>query len=134
MRTAYSQDLRLHILAVFDGGMSKKSVHQTFGVSRSTLDHWLKRRQETGAVKAITNYKRGPAPAMSDRKAFEQFAQRHSGATLGQMAVAWQEQTGQKLSLNTFSVALKRLGWTRKKRVFCTKSAIKKNDRSLCGS
>ena len=134
MRTAYSQDLRLHILAVFDGGMSKKSVHQTFGVSRSTLDHWLQRRQASGAVKAITNYKRGPAPALSDSKAFEQFAQHHSGATLGQMAVAWQQQTGQKLSLNTFSVAFKRLGWTRKKRVFCTKSATQKNAGSLCGS
>ena len=141
MRTAYSQDLRLHILAVFDGGMGKQSVHQTFGVSRSTLDHWLKRRQATGAVKAITNYKRGPAPAMSDSKAFEQFAQHHSDATLGQMAVAWQEQTGQKLSLNTFEVkpqhlfcGLKAPGLDAQKRVFCTRSATRTNDRSLFGS
>ena len=104
--------------------MSKKAVHKTFGVSRSTLDAWLKRRQETGDVKTITNYKRGPAAAISDAKAFEQFVQRHSGATLRQMAVAWDEQTGQKLSLNTFSLTLRRLGWTRKKRVSYTRSAI----------
>ena len=134
MRAAYSQDLRLHILAMFDGGMSKKAIHQRYGVSRSTFDHWLQRRQDTGGVLAITEYKRGPSPAISDLTAFEQFAQRHSGATLAQMALAWQEQTGQKLSINTFSLTLKRLGWTRKKRVFCTRSVTVTNARSLCVS
>ena len=125
MRGAYSHDFRLHILAGFDGGMSKKAIHQTFGVSRSTLDDWLKRRQDTGEVKAITTYTRGPKPAIADLKAFEQFAQRHSSSTLRQMAVAWQQQTGQSLSRNTFSLTLKRLGWTRKKRASCTRSATR---------
>ncbi len=131
MRSAYSRDLRLHILAMFDRGMSKKTIHQTFGVSRSTLDHWLKRRVETGDVKTITGYKRGPTPAISNSKNFEQFAQCHSGATLKQMSLAWQEQTGQKISINTFSLALKRLGWTRKKRVFYTRSVTGLNEKSL---
>ena len=134
MRAAYSQDLRLHILAMFDGGMSKKAIHQRYGVSRSTFDHWLQRRQDTGGVLAITEYKRGPSPAISDLTAFESFAQRHSGSTLAQMALAWQEQTGQKLSINTFSLTLKRLGWMRKKRVFCTRSVTVTNARSLCVS
>jgi hypothetical protein len=38
------------------------------------------------------------------------------------MAHAWQQEQGQQLSINTFSLALKALGWTRKKRAFSPKS------------
>ena len=55
--------------------------------------------------------------------AFAAFAARQSGATLKPLAQAWQSETGQELSLITFSRALRRLGWTRKKRAFSTKSA-----------
>ena len=114
--------------------MGKQTAHLTFGVSRSTLDDWLKRRQETGDVAATTIYHHGRAFAISDMKAFEQFAQLHSGGTLKQMAAAWQAQTGQKLSVSTMSVALKRLGWTRKKRVSCTASETPKSARSISSS
>lgn len=134
MRAAYSKDFRLHVLSAVDGGMSKQTAHLTFGVSRSTLDDWLKLRQETGDVAATTVYPHGRARAISDMKAFEQFAQLHSGATLKQMAAAWQAQTGQKLSISTMSVALRRIGWTRKKRVSCTASETRKSAASISRS
>lgn len=134
MGAPYSKDLRLRVLSAVDGGMSKMKAHQTFGVSRWTIDDWLKRRQETGDVVALTGYRRGVAPMISDLEAFADFAQLHSGATLGQMSQAWQEQSGQNLSINTFSLALKRLGWTRKKRAFSSKSATRTSAASSRGS
>src|SRR4028118_179632 len=46
---AYSKDLRLKTLAAIDRGISRREVTELFGVSRSTIKRWLKRRQ-TGEV------------------------------------------------------------------------------------
>jgi transposase len=43
---AYSKDLRLKTLAAIDRGRSE--VTELFGVSRSTIERWLKRRRQTG--------------------------------------------------------------------------------------
>ncbi len=123
----YSEDLRERVLRHVDKGKSKISAHQLFGVSRSTIDHWIKLRQRTGSLKASTNYRRGPAPAIGDLQLFAAFAKRHNGCTLAQMALAWEQETGQKLTLMPFSLALRRIGWTRKKRVGATASGVKKN-------
>ena len=126
MGKAYSQDLRLRVLAAVDGGQSKLSIHRTLGVSRSTIDDWLALREQTGALWPKVRVASSRC-AITDWTAFEAFAARNSGFTLGQMSVAWQEETGRKLSINTFSLALRRIGWTRKKRVFSTPSATPKS-------
>jgi transposase len=130
----YSEDLRVRVLRHVDSGKSKMSAHKTFGVSRSTIDRWLKLRAATGSLKANTSYRRGKAPVINDLGAFEEFAQRHSGCTLAQMAVAWEQEMGQKLSLMPFSIALRRIGvkgkgWTRKKRVGAIRSDAKQSGR-----
>ncbi len=125
----YSEDLRVRVLSYVDSGASKMAAHKTFGVSRSTIDRWLKLRAATGSLKANTSYRRGKAPTLNDLKAFEEFARRHSGCTLAQMAVAWQQETGVKLTEMPFSIALRRIGWTRKKRVGATRSGAQKRDR-----
>jgi len=104
--------------------MSKMTAHRTFGVSRSTIDDWLALRAQTGQLHQKTSARRGPQPAIGDLDAFADFAQRHSGASLSQMAQAWHSETGHFLSINTFSLALKRLGWRHKKRVSFIESAI----------
>lgn len=126
----YSEDLRKRVLSYLDRGQSKMSAHRTFGVSRSTIDRWLKLRATTGGLQANTTYHRGKAPTIHDLEAFAGFAGRHSGCTLAQMAVAWEQETGQKLTLLPFSIALRRIGWTRKKRVGFTASGAKKNVRA----
>ena len=133
MGKAYSQDLRLRVLAAVDGGRSKLSVHRTLGVSRSTIDDWLALRKQTGAV--VPKVPAWPSrSAITDWAAFESFAKSNSGATLGQMAVLWEAQTGRKLSRNTFSLALRRIGWTRKKRAFSTSNATLSSEPSSSSS
>ena len=130
----YSEDLRLRVLAAIDAGMSKMTAHKTFRVSRSTIDDWFKLREQTGSVKANTTYRRGKAPTIHDLPAFEEFARRHSGCTLGQLAHAWEEESGVKLSLKPISQTLRRIGWTRKKRVGATASAARQRGKSFSGS
>jgi transposase len=50
---AYSQDLRERVIAAVEAGQqSQAAIAQTFGISESTLDKWVKRWRETGSVAA----------------------------------------------------------------------------------
>ena len=117
MGKSYSVDLRLRVLGAVDGGMNKMTAHKLLGVSRSTIDDWLKLRAETGAVLDRPRQERRQPRALSGT-AFSEFAATQQGVTLGQMALAGEQQHGQKLCAMSFSRALAGLGnkgWTRKK-------------------
>ena len=45
---AYSKDLRLKVLSAIYRGTPRREVQDLFGVSRSTIKRWLKRRRLTG--------------------------------------------------------------------------------------
>lgn len=122
MGAPYSSDLRQRVLAAIDGGMSKMAAHKTFLVARSTVDDWLALRAATGSVQAKRGYQKGRARVLGEGATFESFAVRHAHKTLEQMAQAWKDETGQQVSRSTFSVALRQLGWTHKKRVGFTPS------------
>ncbi len=47
---SYSKDLRLKVLSAVDRGVPRREVYDLFGISRSTLKRWLKRRRLTGDV------------------------------------------------------------------------------------
>lgn len=125
MGTPYSEDLRLRVLAAIDSGMSKMAAHKTFGISRSTIDDWLLLRETTGSVQANTTYQRSKPPTLQDKPEVHAFLKRHQHSTQEQMALAWQEETGQRLTAMTFCNALRRLGYTRKKRAISTVSEKK---------
>ena len=123
MGKSYSEDLRVKVVAAIDGGMSKMAAHKTFGISRSTIDDWLRQREDVGHVRPLPPVRCGPVGALADLPALEEFASRHKGATLEQMSQAWHKETGRKLSRNTFSLALGKIEWTHKKRAGSTVSA-----------
>jgi transposase len=127
MPKVYSVDLRKSVLRSLDEGQSKSAVHRLLHVSRSTIDHWLALREQTGSVSPRAMRCGGTSSLQGE--VFEEFVQRHAHATLGEMAQAWQQQTGLSLTAMSFSRALRRLGWTRKKRVGVTRSATKRRAR-----
>jgi transposase len=45
---AYSEDLRLRVVVAVDGGMPRREVERVFGVSRATIQRYVRRRRETG--------------------------------------------------------------------------------------
>jgi transposase len=133
MGMPYSQDLRLRVLSAIDHGMSKMQAAKTYGIARSTIDDWLHLREETGTVEANTTYRRGYPPALPDTPATHDFIQSHQHSTLEQMAQAWEAESGRKLSSMAFSLTLRRLGYTRKKRVISTANVALPNEKPLPG-
>ena len=128
MAKGYSVDLRERVLQALDEGMSKMTAHRTFHISRSTIDHWLALRAQTGGVSPRAS--RAGRTSSLRGLAFEEFVCRHAHATLDEMVQAWRHETGVSLTDMSFSRALRALGWTRKKRVGATRSARKWHARS----
>ena len=121
---AYPVELRERAVAAIDSGMSKWQVHKTFKVSRSTLDDWLRLREETGSLEAVP-YQHGPAPAIAEGERARAFFDMHRYKTLAQLCELWLARTGQQVSDVTMSKTLKRLGYTRKKRATSTESGTR---------
>jgi len=68
---AYSKDLRLKALSAIDRGITSKEVSELFGVSRSTIKRWLKRRRLTGDV---TIHKIPGRPSVKGKQPVEKVA------------------------------------------------------------
>nr|WP_225901155.1 IS630 transposase-related protein [[Leptolyngbya] sp. PCC 7376] len=68
MPTPHSLDLHLKVFAVFDKGERESDICRFFGISRNTLDLWLKRREKIGSVAPKTNYRRGPQAKLNERE------------------------------------------------------------------
>lgn len=123
MGSAYPIELRERALAAIDAGMSKWEAHQTFKVSRSTLDDWLKLRKRNGSLEPV-KYRRGPKPVIINSKENDLFFEEHQHKTLAQLCELWFKKTGQRVSDVTMSKTLKRFGYTRKKRAIDIKSEM----------
>lgn len=132
MGKAYSVDLRLRVLAAIDAGLSKMQAHKSFQISRSTIDDWLKLRTQTGSVQ-VPERRRG-GRGLGDQEGFTAFAKRHQHSTLEQMRQAWQQETQQSLSTMSFSRALRKRDYTRKKRVTSTENGAQKSATPLCSN
>jgi transposase len=57
------EDLRRRVVyAVVEDGMGKSLAARTFGVTRQSIDNWLRRVEEAGSVRGLAARKRGPKP------------------------------------------------------------------------
>jgi transposase len=113
---AYSTDLRTRVLDAIDGGMARSKAVLVFQVSLSSIKRSLIQRHHTGSVApkpclgkpaTITS-----AQAPTLRFQLEQFPD----ATLQEHAKRWNADHGTTLSQWTLGRAIRRSGWSRKKR------------------
>lgn len=112
MAAPYSYDLRRKVIQAIDNGMRKSEASRVFGLSRNTIDLWLKRRETTHEFQAHTGYQKGSRHKITDWDWFGEFALAHGELTQAQMAEVWEE----KVSRQTISRGLKKINFTRKKR------------------
>jgi transposase len=127
MAAPYSYDLRQKAIEAVKGGERKTDVAQMLNISRNTLNLWLKREEETGDYRAITNFQQGSRHKITDWQRFEEFVQKHGDKTQKQMAKLW----GEGVTQQNISDALMKLGLSRKKRLTDTESATNSSGRSL---
>lgn len=113
MPSPYSEDLRQKAIAAIKQGERKKDVSEMFNISRNTLDLWLKREQQTGECRAITNYQQGCRHKITDWQRFREFVRQQGCKTQAQIAKLW----GDNVTQQNISDAMQKIGVSRKKRL-----------------
>ena len=123
MPAAYSYDLRKKAIQALDEGESKTAVAKRFKIGRVTLYKWEKRSKETGDFQSKKLGNRGYNHKITDWNAFAEFVKKHGDKTQSEVAKLWGN-----ISRQTIHRALKKIGFTRKKRLMGTKKGTKKNE------
>jgi len=127
MPNPYSYDLREKAINAVDRGHSKSNVCRMFKISRNTLYLWLKLREQTGDFAPVIDYARGPKPKIDDLKAFEEFAHHNGDLTHQEMALKWHKP----VSKTRIGQALKRIGFSRKKKLMAMGKEMNKQEQNL---
>ena len=114
---AYSKDLRLKTLAAIDRGIPRKEVAELFGVSRSTIKRWLKRRHLTGDVQTMKIPGRPSVKGEALRQWLPSQLRSNPDLTLREHCEAFFDESGVEVSEATMSRNIRRLpgGWPLKK-------------------
>ncbi|MDF5709273.1 MAG: IS630 family transposase [Nostoc sp. S4] len=115
MPKPYSYDLRQKVIQAIElDGMSKTQAAQVFQISRNTINLWLHRKASTGDYQALANQPPGNGHKITDWEKFRTFVEANGDKTQAQMAKLWSEE----ISERTISRALKKIGFTRKKKTY----------------
>jgi transposase len=127
---AYSMDLRERVLAAVDRGTPRNEIVRTLGVSEPTIRRYLRLRRETGSVAPKPPPKRpfSIGQSVEHRRALWKQLEEHDDATLESHCQLWERKQGVKVSISTMSRAIRRLGWTLKKRVWVPPNETKKRE------
>ncbi len=116
---AYSKDLRLRVPDAVDRGLPRAGIAELFGVSRSTIKRYVKRRREGGDLepKPSTGRKRRILATTEEKRALWKQLEENDEATLQRHCELWESTRGVRVSIATMSRTIReKLGWTLKKR------------------
>lgn len=113
---AYSVDLREKVLRAVDQGHARQEIVKLLGVSPATIRRYLKQRRETGSVAPKARPGRTPRKLGPLQADLVVQLQAHDDVRLEDHCQLWEQSHGVKVSTATMSRAIKRVGWTRKKR------------------
>ena len=106
---AYSKDLRLKVLCAIDRGIPRKEVSELFGVSRSTIKRWLKRRRQTGEVNTYKIPGRPSVKGKALREWLPSQLKSNPELTLKEHCQAFEDESGVEVSEATMSRSIARL-------------------------
>jgi transposase len=107
----------LKTLAAIDRGIPRREVQELFGVSRSTIKRWLKRRRLTGDLDIHKIPGRPSVKGQALRQWLPAHLKSNPDLTLREHCEAFSEERGVKVSEATMSRNIARLpgGWPLKK-------------------
>ena len=130
----YSKDLRLKVLSAIDRGIPRRQVAGLFGVSRSTIKRWLKRRRQTGDVNTHKITGRPSVKGKALRQWLPEQLKSNPELTLSEHCEALEDESGVEVSEATMSRQIARLPgeWPLKKVEGSPKKSAMR-ERELCG-
>jgi transposase len=120
---AYSKDLREKVVGAYEtGNDSYDSLAARFDVGRATVNRWLRLKRETGDVQKRPHGGGQPMKVIGKAvEALRRAVAAKNDSTRPELAKVLQKTTGMSVSDATIGRALRRLGFTRKKRRFITR-------------
>ncbi|NES80063.1 MAG: hypothetical protein F6K10_00220 [Moorea sp. SIO2B7] len=114
MAKPYSNDFRQKVPEEIElNGLKKTEASQLFHISRKTINLWCRRKAQTGDVQPQPKPTSSPKQKIKGGEKFPAFVKAHGEKTQSQMAQLWEGQISQP----TISRALKKLEYTRKKKL-----------------
>ena len=113
----YSIDLRQRVLDALDAGMSRVDTVRIFQVSLGSIKRWLRLRHTGGDLTPQRPSGRSASITPEQHVLLRAQLQAAPDATLAAHAERWNADHGTTLSSWTLGRAIRRLGWSRKKRL-----------------
>ena len=97
---AYSKDLRLRVLDAVDRGLPREEVSRLFGISRSTIKRWVRRRRQGEDLepRRSTGRKRRILSSAEEKRALWKQLEENGQATLERHCELWEERGGVRVS------------------------------------
>lgn len=113
---AYSTDLRERIVRAVASGRTQREAARVFGVSSITVYRYVRQQERAGSLapKPIPGGARRIGP--EHEAALRAHLEAAPEATLAEDCAWWEQTQGTPVSVATMWRAIRRLGWTRKKR------------------
>ncbi len=121
-----SEDLRTRVLSMYRGGATASEAAAHFGVCQRSVYRWDKQEKERGTLTS-GHVRSGRRSKIVVDEQFEKFAKATATKTLQAMADYWNQQAEEQVSQMAMWRAVKKLGYTRKKRRIATKKPAQKN-------
>ena len=121
----YSLDLRERAVSAVHGGMQKTKVCELFNIYRQTLYSWLALANTQGHLAPQTGFQKGHSHGIKDLDKFREFVDLHPDYTQEEMAEHY------AVGSSTIGRAMKKIGYSRKKRAKHTLKEVKKNEEPI---
>ena len=124
---AYSTDLKARLVRAVANGQPMREAARRFNVAVNTVKRAVVQERETGSLerKPIPGYPRRSGPELE--AAVRARLEAAPDATVLEHGAWWAEHYGQQLSEATLWRAIRRLGWTQKKRHWQPASATRRH-------
>lgn len=114
--SGYSVDLRERVIKARQEGKTQAWIAQTFRLSVSSVKRYVERFKRPRTVEAPQQHRQPPIIHDGYEVAIGALVQRLPEATLKEYCEVWEQENGQRVSIQTMSCTLIRFGWPRKKK------------------
>src|SRR5258708_6006166 len=115
---AYSLDLRERIIKSWQAGRAKAAIARLFMVSLSGVKRYINQFQAKGHVQPVIQRRMQGKLTKCLLKKLARQVEAHPDYTLAQHAQLWNNRNEVHVSESCLSRAMRRLGYTRKKKTF----------------
>jgi len=113
----YSTDLRVRVLDALDAGMSRREAVHIFQVSLGSIKRWLRLRRTSGDLSPKRPSGRAPSITPNQYAQLPVQLELAPDASRAEHAERWNADHDTSLSAWTIGRTIRRLAWSRKKRL-----------------